>query len=81
MALVSGVNALVNQAAFGNVNNAALLAAQQQQQQRQPADAQNSRQPNQRTFVGQVTKLMDNYGFIDEVSILALNHVYIVYYS
>lgn len=68
MALAPGINALVNQAAFNNVNSAALLAAQRQIPQRQPSPPRNvgQNQPSQRTFVGQITKLVDNYGFIDE---------------
>ncbi|KAI6200380.1 BMA-LST-3, isoform h [Aphelenchoides besseyi] len=69
------INAFVNQAAFNNMSNAALVAAQAQRQlippavgqQRQPSPPANTRHnPNQRTFVGQVTKLCDTYGFIDE---------------
>ncbi|KAI6175893.1 hypothetical protein M3Y97_00739600 [Aphelenchoides bicaudatus] len=67
--LAPGIGALVNQAAFSNVNNAALAAAQRQlipQRAASPARGGAQNTPNQRTFVGQVTKLMENYGFIDE---------------
>lgn len=63
------INALVNQAAFSNMN---VLAAQRphiiqqqvapQQQQRQPMQPEK----NQRTFVGTITKLMETYGFVDD---------------
>ncbi|CAD5226302.1 unnamed protein product [Bursaphelenchus xylophilus] len=66
---LGNINALVNQAAFNNnlnmIAQARQLLPQQQQQGQRPGSPQN-KQPNQRTFVGTVTKLMDTYGFIDE---------------
>ncbi|KAI6218710.1 BMA-LST-3, isoform h [Aphelenchoides fujianensis] len=73
MPLNPNLNAFVNQAAFNNMNNAALVAAQAQrhlvpQNVGGPprGNSPPGGRPNQRTFVGQVTKLCDTYGFIDE---------------
>lgn len=72
MNLGPGINALVNQAAFSNNLNMLAQARQmmpQNVQQGQPRTATPpgpGKQPNQRSFVGQITKLMDTYGFIDE---------------
>lgn len=70
MSLAPGINALVNQAAFNsNLNmiaQARQLIPQNVQQQRPTSPPNAAKQPNQRTFMGTVTKLMDTYGFIDE---------------
>lgn len=71
--LGSSLNALVNQAAFTNMNVLAQAQAAQRAQQLMPQNVgQTGRAPsptssrNQRTFLGTVTKLMDTYGFVDE---------------
>uniref|UniRef100_A0A915DXN7 SAP domain-containing protein n=1 Tax=Ditylenchus dipsaci TaxID=166011 RepID=A0A915DXN7_9BILA len=75
MSLNSSLNALVNQAAFSNMNNVlaqAQVAQRAQQLMPQSVAPQHARQPspppakNQRTFLGTVTKLMETYGFVDE---------------
>ena len=62
------LNALVNQAAFSNMN---VLAQARPLLSQQVATAQQQRptmqtEKNQRTFVGTVTKLMETYGFVDD---------------
>ncbi|CAD5218771.1 unnamed protein product [Bursaphelenchus okinawaensis] len=74
---LGNINALVNPAAFGgNINNLNMIAQARQlmppqqqppqQQQGRASSPQGAKQPNQRTFVGTVTKMMETYGFIDE---------------
>lgn len=76
LSMATNLNALVNQAAFSNMNMALAAQAQQARAQllpqvaatQQPARQSNSPPPGrtQRTFVGVVTKLMETYGFVDE---------------
>lgn len=73
MSLNNSLNALVNQAAFSNMNNMNNVLAQAQAAQRLlPQNVNQGRQGspppsrNQRTFIGTVTKLMETYGFVDE---------------
>lgn len=71
--LGTSLNALVNQAAFTNMNALAQAQAAQRAQQLIPQNVSQTARPpspvgtrNQRTFLGTVTKLMDTYGFVDE---------------
>lgn len=72
MTLNNSLNALVNQAAFSNMNSMNSVLAQAQVAQRLiPQNVNQGRQAsppsrNQRTFIGTVTKLMETYGFVDE---------------
>lgn len=70
-ALGPSLNALVNQAAFTNMNQVLAAQAQRAQQLMPQAVAAPPTQPsppsrNQRTFLGTVTKLMETYGFVDD---------------
>lgn len=82
MSLATNLNALVNQAAFTNMN---MLAAQAQRQLLpqvgQPTRQSNSPPPgrNQRTFVGVVTKLMETYGFVDEDVFFQTKYVFSIW--